>query len=208
MSDQELIISAPSHELYLDMIATFPIEPEYSELRLFAGGVLSPQDDEEQSDQRYRRECNKQGIIPYTSLSYRHSRTKGFVPQEFNDGSQGLLDRLSHLVQGGKIHSLKFTGGFDDFKQYILPVAINNGYKIEGGNVWFTYSHLSGLNEGDYADAEIVFGTDSLRNGLELRLGGHDTTPDQKEMLRTWFIELQRRNPRPLEALPLFESTR
>ena len=84
-----------------------------------------------------------------------------------------------------------------------LDNLLDEDYKLEEGELTITTYRLTGYNQGDYPDTEVLFGQEPGRNGLELRVGESDTSAEQALQLREWFSGLELKYNTAQPALPI-----
>ncbi len=206
MEDRTRTIQNPSHELFLEMIRTLPLEPEYSSICLYADGIPYPKDNVKDSRKDYLKECRDRKIIPYTHLNFDYDDNRGVFPTQIQDIIQTSDHEniISDIIAGGRYHALEFENGFKKFIKIILPQSLEAGYNLERGEIWLTTMRLTGYNEGTYADTDIIFENKyGNRNYLKLRMGKH-ISPEDEHTVERWFAQLPSKCPRPFHGLPLF----
>jgi len=173
-------LNVVNQSLFRDVIKTFPVSPEFAEIRLRAVKGL------------FRKE-----IIPNSKVKLEYDPQEGFIPKydalHFTEVS---TSNSIGLIVGGRIQDIELEmrmgsahEGFRQFRDQLLPVLIHNKYDLFLGDLVISTYHLTGYNQGNYRSGGLRFDAGWIHKGLELDIDS-EMPEEQKNILETWFNQL------------------
>lgn len=158
-----------SHESLVEAIKTAPLPYEYGEVRFVA---------------------TEEKVMAGTHGKLVYPNKEGGISSSY-DGNIFPTGALSaSIFQGGCIQrfSLEVRGEppEQESRDVWLSSFLENHYKIDGCDLWFSSIHHTGYNEGESPDSRIVY-----TNGGMFRLDiGNKLSKDQRRQLKEWFLYL------------------
>lgn len=199
----DLKIENPSGSLVLDAIKGVPIVPKYVSVRMVSNGVPPPKYEDAEDRKRYLADCAVNSIMPWTSLEFEFNRDTGvMVPKDrqeitYVSSLNGLEEAIQSLIKGGKFHKIYLESyGINLFSNFLKKVSEFSGsdYVPHILSMDITQYHMTGYNYGDYGDTVLSLSYDDMTGDsvLNLKMGGSNTSDEQREKLKSWFFDLQK----------------
>ncbi len=198
----ELSISTSSHDLFLDIVNTIPIEPNHGRIRFFANGIKPLGVEATESEiQSYIEAWDGAGIVPFTRVNFipNDRARRGFMQYNYGgkiiemNSSNNNLDSvaISRLIKGGKMHTLEFAFhlGFKGFKEGDLTRLVEEGYKINNGILMLMTKNRY---HSDISHTETAINLS--KKGVNMKYNhftGDSINDTDRATLSTWFEQLR-----------------
>lgn len=201
------------YELFLEVMDSVPIEPQYADVSFLAHGILPPRYQNDEDRGRYLDVCKQKGVIPFTNLEFEYDRNsqlfvpsrrpdKGVVTSQYFSGNPIKSNEIERFFQGGKIHRIEFKSRPSEFTESMFPEFRRNlanlsqeGYQIGDAELDLTVYHRGGYEEGTYGDTEVYLRT--LRHPLErefsVKFGRRATSSEKSQDIFEWFNGLKQK---------------
>jgi hypothetical protein len=190
-----------SQELFAEALKTIH-PPHLAELEFAAEGIEypyhysefpDPQDKKAEQTKIYFSQCVDKGVIPFSRIvlePFYSNEQKKILFRSDASGFPVPDYAMGFLVKGGRLHRIEVKTtrhpSFEAFRESVLDTLVKGGYQIMNGTLTLTLYHLTGYNEGDYADTEVTMYSSGSHSGLELKMGS-EISDEGEKLLEQWF---------------------